>query len=70
MANRTGIGSYPANDPEGGAENDAEDGSNKTRKSNKSDLASDPDRIQKDLDRYRDEMAEDAPASSSPEDNP
>ena len=33
-------------------------------------LARDPDRIQRDLDRYREELVEDAPASSSPEDNP
>ena len=45
-------------------------GSSKMRKGNKRDLASDPDRIRKNLDRYREEMAEDAPASDTPEDNP
>jgi hypothetical protein len=28
------------------------------------------DRVQRDLDRYRDEMADDAPGSGTPEDNP
>ncbi len=45
-------------------------GSNKMRKDDKGKLASDPEKIQRDLDRYRDELAEDAPASNSPEDNP
>ncbi len=44
--------------------------SNKRRKDDKEEGASDPDKIRRDLDRYRDEMAEDAPASDSPEDNP
>jgi hypothetical protein len=73
MSNKTGIGSYPANDPESGGKADVNPderiGSNKPRKKGQPDLA-DSDRIQKDLDRYRDEMAEDAPASNSPEDNP
>ncbi len=68
MTNKTGIGSYPADEPESGPSDDADTGA--APGSNKGDLASDPDRIQKKLDRYREEMVEDAPASSSPEDNP
>ena len=73
MANRRGIGSYspdaPVSDPSGGemqgrANKGGTPGSNKRRK--KSDPQPDPDRIQKDLDRYREEMAVDAPASNSP----
>ncbi len=76
MTGKKGIGSYPADDPESGGESggknevnpDERMGSNKPRKEGKRDLA--PERIQRDLDRYRDEMAEDAPGSGSPEDNP
>ena len=86
MANKkrkkTGVGSYPADElesgPIGGGETSAQSdvstgaalGSNKRHKNNKGELASRPEKIQRDLDRYRDEMAEDAPASGSPEDNP
>ena len=38
--------------------------------SGKGDLASDPGRIQRDLDLYQDEMVQDSPASGSPDDNP
>jgi hypothetical protein len=44
-------------------------GSNKPRKKSKGDFAN-PERVQRDLNRYRDEMVEDAPASGTPEDNP
>jgi hypothetical protein len=76
MANKTGIGSYPADAPESGPSGGGETGgqsdvdtgaalgSNKMRKDDKGDLASDPDKIQRDLDRYREEMAEDAPGSA------
>jgi hypothetical protein len=82
MAKRKGIGSYPADAPESGPSGGGETGgqsdvdtgaalgSNKMRKDDKGDLAADKDRIRKNLDRYREEMAEDAPASNSPEDNP
>lgn len=82
MINKTGIGSYPADAPESGpgggsdtggqsdVDTGAAVGSNKMRKDNKGDFASDPERIKKQLDRYRKQMAEDAPASNSPEDNP
>ncbi len=82
MTNKKGIGSYPAEEPESGPSGGGETGgqsdvdtgaalgSNKMRKADKGDLAPDPDRIREQLDRYRKEMAEDAPASSSPEDNP
>jgi hypothetical protein len=82
MAVKKGIGSYPADEPEsgpsGGGETSGQSdidtgaalGSNKMRKDDKGKLASDPDKIQRDLDRYREEMAEDAPASNAPEDNP
>ena len=63
--------SYPANELESWAQIGADNGaprSNKRRK--KRDWQPVPDRIQKDLNRYRDEMAEDAPASGSAEDNP
>lgn len=43
-------------------------GSKKTRKGVKDDLASDPDRMQRDRNRFRDEMVVDAPASGSRED--
>jgi len=77
---KKGIGSYPAVDPESGpsgSETGGKDdvnldermGSNKPRKEGEGDLAN-PDRVQRDLDRYRDEMAEDAPATGTPEDNP
>ena len=80
MAAKKGIGSYTAEDAGSGASGgetggkkdvnlDERMGSNKPRKHGKGDLA-DPDQIQRDLDRYRDEMAEDAPGSGSPEDNP
>ncbi len=80
MAVKKGIGSYPAESPEsgpsGGGETSGQDdvdrgtrlGSNKMRKDDKGDLANDADRIQRDRDKYRDEMTEDAPASDSPED--
>jgi hypothetical protein len=78
MAVKKGIGSYPAESPEsgpsGGGETSSQDDvdrgtrSNKMRKDDKGDLANDADRIQSDRDKYRDEMAEDAPASDSPED--
>ncbi len=82
MTNKKGIGSHPANDPEsgpsGGGETSGQSdvdtgaalGSNKMQKNDKGDLAPDPDRIRRNLNRYRKEMAEDAPASNSPEDNP
>jgi hypothetical protein len=83
MTNKTGIGSYPKDSepesgPSGGGERSGQSdvdtgatlGSNKMRKDDKGDLAADPDRIRRDLERYREEMAEDAPATSSPEDNP
>lgn len=81
-AAKKGIGSYPADEPgsdpsSGGDTSGKSDvatgaalGHNTMRKDDKGKLASDPDKIQRDLDRYRDEMAEDAPASNSPEDNP
>ena len=81
MANKTGIGSYPAGAPESGPSGGGESGgqsdvdtgnalgSNKMRKDDKGDLAPDPDRIRKDLERYHDEMAEDAPASGTRDDN-
>jgi hypothetical protein len=76
MAKRTVIGSYPADDSESNQstetqvdiETDDTLGSKKGRK--KRGLAADPNRIQKKLDRHREEMVEDAPASNSPEDNP
>jgi hypothetical protein len=80
---KTGIGSYPADEElesglSGGGETGAQSGvstgaalgSSKMRKDGKGVLTSGPEKIQRDLDRYRDEMAEDAPASGSPEDNP
>lgn len=79
---KTGVGSYsedeiesgPSGGGETGGQSDVETGvalgPNKMRKSGKRELASDPDKLQRDLDRYRDEMAEDAPASNSPKDNP
>jgi hypothetical protein len=80
MAAKKGIGSYPADGPESGPSGGGETSgqseintgasSNKKRKDDKGKLASDPDKIQRDLDRYRDELVEDAPASNSPEDNP
>jgi hypothetical protein len=77
---KKGIGSYPADDPESGPSGgktggknevnpDELMGSNKPRKEGEEGLAN-PDRIQHDLDRYRDEMADDAPGSGTPEDNP
>ena len=73
MANRRGIGSYSPDAPvsgvkQSGADKGSAPGSNKRRK--KQGPAADPDRIQRDRDRYREEMAVDAPASNSPEDNP
>ena len=71
MAKKTGIGSYPADDSESGRSVEVDTGnavgSKKGRK--KRNLAADPKCIQEKLDRYRDQMAEDAPASNSPEDN-
>jgi hypothetical protein len=76
MANKKGKGSYPADalesGPSGGGETSGQSdvdtgaalGSNKMRKDDKGDLASDPDKIRRVLDRYRDEMAEDAPSSA------
>jgi hypothetical protein len=75
---KKGIGSYPAVEPgSGGGEAGGKDdvnpdermGSNKPRKEGESELAN-PGRIQRDLNRYRDDMAEDAPGSGTPEDNP
>ena len=68
----------PESGPSGGGETSGQSdvdtgaalGSNKMLKDDKGDLAPNPDRIQEQLDKYRDEMAEDAPASSSREDNP
>jgi hypothetical protein len=81
MAPKKGIGSYPAGEPgsgpSGGETGGKDDvnldermGSNKPRKDGKGDLASDPGRIQRDLDLYQDEMVQDSPASGSPDDNP
>ena len=67
MAKRTGIGSHTAEDLEGGRHATPHDDNDNVKKGRKS---ADPDRIQKNLDRYREEMVEDAPASNSPEDNP
>ncbi len=77
MTAKKGIGSYPASDPESSGETGRKDdvnpdenmGSNKPRKDGEGDLAN-PNRVQRDLDRYRNEMAEDAPGSGTPEDNP
>lgn len=73
---KKGIGSYPADDQESGPSGgknevnlDERMGSNKPRKDGEGELAN-PDRVQRDLDRYRDEMAGDAPGSGTPEDNP
>jgi hypothetical protein len=77
---KKGIGSYSADDPESGPSGgktggknevnlDEQMGSNKPRKEGEGELAN-PDRVQRDLDRYRDEMADDAPGSGTPEDNP
>ncbi len=82
MTNKQGIGSYPEDEPEsgpsGGGETSGQSdvdtgaalGSNKMRKDDEGDMAPDPDRVREQLDRYREKMAEDAPASNSPEDNP
>jgi hypothetical protein len=74
MAAKKGIGSYSAEDPESGPVGGKGEvnlgehmGSNKPSKGAKDEMA-DPDRIQRDLDRYREELAEDAPDSGSPED--
>ncbi len=72
MAPKKGMGSYPADEPgSGDGKNernpDEHMGSNKPHKDGHGDLA-DPERVQRDLDRYRGEMAEDAPASGAPED--
>ncbi|MGO9543452.1 MAG: hypothetical protein ACLPPF_01450 [Rhodomicrobium sp.] len=77
MTAKKGIGSYPAADPESGGETGGKDGvnldermsSNKPQKEREEELAN-PERVQRDLERYRDEMAEDAPGSGTPEDNP
>ena len=70
MAKKTGIGSESGRSAktQDDIETDNSLGSKKGRK--KRGLAADPDRLQKNLHRYREEMAEDAPASNSPEDNP
>jgi hypothetical protein len=47
---------------------DKASGSKKNQKGAKGDLAYDRDRVQRTLDRYRDEMVVDAPASGTPED--
>jgi hypothetical protein len=65
MANKTGIGSYP---PDG--ETERVPGGGETSEQNKGGTTADRDRIEKNLERYREELAEDAPASNSPEDNP
>jgi hypothetical protein len=74
MTHKKGIGSYPAEDPARGPATgnsdvnpDEDMGSNKPRKSGKDEMA-DPDRIRRDLERYQDEMAEDAPGTGTPED--
>ena len=72
MTIRKGIGSYPEDETQGETGRNAGKGSparNKpiTRAGKKQ---PDPARIQKTLNRYRKEMAEDAPATNSPEDNP
>lgn len=77
MTAKKGMGSYPAADAASGTETggkgdvnlDERMGSNKPRKEGEGDLAN-PERIQRDLNRYRDEMAEDAPGSGTPKDNP
>jgi hypothetical protein len=68
---------HPAAHPASGSETGGKDdvnpdermGSNKPRNKGEGDLAN-PERIRRDLNRYRDEMAEDAPGSGTPEDNP
>ncbi len=70
MKPKKGIGSYPAADAGSGedeANPDEHMGSNKPRKSGKDEMA-DPERIRRDLERYEDEMAEDAPGTGTPED--
>lgn len=68
---KTGIGSYPADERNSSRRETKAGGANSANKrSGKLGLARDPDRIQRDLDRYREELVEDAPASSSREDNP
>ena len=80
VTTKEGIGSYPAGDPENGPTGgetgrkkdvnlDERMGSNKPRKEGEGALAN-PARVKRALDRYRDEMAEDAPGSGTPEDNP
>ena len=80
VTTKEGIGSYPADDPENGSTGgetggkkdvnlDERMGSNKPRNEGEGELAN-PDRVKRDLDRYRDEMAADAPGSGTPEDNP
>ena len=64
---KTGIGSYPADERDSGRRGGA---NSANKRSGNLGLARDPDRIQRDLDRYREELVEDAPASSSREDNP
>jgi hypothetical protein len=67
MPPKKGIGSYPDDEDvsEGSGSPDENMGSNKQPSAESDD---DPDRIRRDLDRYRDEMAVDAPDSGSPED--
>jgi hypothetical protein len=76
VTTKKGIGSYPADDLENGPTGGKKDvnldermGSNKPRKEGEGELTN-PDRVQRDLDHYRDEMADDAPGSGTPEDNP
>ncbi len=80
VTTKEGIGSYPADVPENGSTGaetggqkdvnlDERMGSNKPRNDGEGELAN-TDRVQRDLDRYRDEMADDAPGSGTPEDNP
>jgi len=68
MTTKKGIGSYPEEDPENGQNDSGETGCNPPSKSSKADLEAEQERIQRDLDKYREEMAEDAPASGSEED--
>ena len=72
MTIRKGIGSYPENEAQGGIARDAAKGGSAQNKPVRQTGKRQPDpaRIQKTLNRYRKEMAEDAPASNSPEDNP
>ena len=72
MTIRKGIGSYPEDDTQGeSGRNAIKDGVARNKPIRETDKQKpDPARIQRTLNRYRKEMAEDAPASNSPEDNP